>query len=336
MRIWSIVLLSVGGILLTGCGQRSSSGGEEEGGSSSTARVPVKTAALRLGDMRVTTEVMGTIDALRREKVYSPIAGRVTSFHILEGNLVQPGQVLAEVQTRESQAAITGAEALLRSAQSTSQHSDAQRMLDLAKSGQTVVIVRARMAGIVATRSIAEGELVTENAEICSIIDPSSLYFKAEVPSRSLPLIHVGQSAHIHLSMIDVAGDVEATIDGVSPTADSASQAVSVRMRLDRVPGNLRHLLKVGMTGTSKVTTDLHRRVLLAPKSALLRDDETDSYSLFSVGTDSIAHSMKVDVVAEEDSIVEVRAAGISPGMSVIIEGNYALPDSTRVQVEAR
>ncbi len=334
MRIQPLLLCVVAGALLTGCNRHASSGDDDESGPQPPATVPVKVGVLKRGDINVQSEVTGSVEALRKEKVSAPIAGRLTEFKVFEGSTVRPGQVVAEIQTRESQAAIAGAEALLNAATTPVQRDEARHMLALARSGQTILPVRAHLGGIIASRAVTEGDLLTENAELCTVVDPSSFYFRADIPARLLPLIKTGQSARIHLAAVQVTGGISATVLAVSPATDPASQTIPARLAFVALTPSLQALLKAGMAGTAAIVTGVHRAVLLAPHSAVLRDDETDTYSLFAVGPDSVACQVHVAIGAHADSLIEISGGGLAPGMRVVTEGNYALPDSTHVAVE--
>ena len=84
---------------------------------------------------------------------------------------VQKGDVLAIIQTKESEATILGAESMLKSAGTAEQKAEAEHTLELARSTQSSVAVRAPFDGIVSTRSVSEGELVAENAELFTLVD---------------------------------------------------------------------------------------------------------------------------------------------------------------------
>jgi multidrug efflux pump subunit AcrA (membrane-fusion protein) len=72
---------------------------------------------------------------------------------------------------------------------------------------------------------------------------------------------------------------------------------------------------------------------LFVPKTALLRNDEDNSFSIVIITADSLAKVIPVVVGTITDSSSEVRAENLHPGMPVVIEGNYALPDSTRLTI---
>ena len=85
------------------------------------------------------------------------------------------------------------------------------------------------------------------------------------------------------------------------------------------------------MNGVARIVTGRHAGVLIVPKPALLRNDETDAYTVVVATADSLARIVQVGVGSRTDSTAEVSARGLLPGMRVVVEGNYALADSTRI-----
>ena len=83
----------------------------------------------------------------------------------------------------------------------------------------------------------------------------------------------------------------------------------------------------------ARIVIDRHQGAFIVPKAALLRSDETGAHLVVTMTTDSLARTVEVNVGATTDSTVEVISDEILEGMKVIIEGQYALTDSTRVTV---
>jgi multidrug efflux pump subunit AcrA (membrane-fusion protein) len=329
MKTFLVSLLFALSLIVLSCAKKTAS--EEEGGSVK-ATVAVKTTSLHRGDMAAVVESVGKVDALRKQKLFSPVAGRVTSLTALEGAAVAAGEVLAVIQTKESQAAIAGAEALVRLANTEEQKAEAQKALDLAKSSENSVAVRASFSGTVSSRSISEGEFVSENAELFSVIDFSTLVFVADVPARDLPSLSVGQHATINLQSL-TGRDLPAAVEAINPQTDFTSQTLKVRLKLAGAKSNLMKLLKTDMIGTARIVTGLHKGVFIVPKSAVLRNDETNAYSIVTFSADSLALSLPVEIAGMTDSTVAITNHGLKEGMSIITEGNYALADSTRITV---
>jgi len=324
---WTVAIAVIAG----GCGKKAGSD-EEGGGESAKATVAVKSTSVRRGDMEITVHATGKVDALRKQKLFSPVAGRVTSLIALEGASVQPGDVLATVQTKESQAAIVGAESLLRSAKTDDQKAEAQRALEIAKSSENSVAIRSSVSGIVSTRSISEGELVAENAELFTVIDLSTLMFVADVPARDLPSLAPGQRCSILLQAFS-GKSLLAEVEAINPQSDVMNQTVKVRMKLLQGDPAKRRLLKTDMIGDVTITTGVLKGALIVPKSALLRNDESNSYTIVTFTPDSLSVSLPVEVRGMTDSTVAIGNHSLKEGMNVITEGHYALADSTRISV---
>lgn len=329
MKLLFIGLVTLFAIILNGCGRKAESEGDEE---NVKATVAVKIIPLHRGDMAALVQAVGKVDALRKEKLLSPVAGRVLSVKVLEGSPVQAGEVLAVIETKESQAAISGAEALLSSAKNPDQKAEARRALDLARSSQSSVAIRSAFGGTVATRSVSEGEVVAENGELFTVIDQSTLVFVADVPARDLSLLKGGERATVQLQT-SPENDFHARVDVINPQIDAMSQTLKVRLKFEAMSPASRHLLKTDMIGTAKIITGVHRGVFIVPKPAVLRNDETNTYSVVTFTSDSLALSMPVEVIGMTDTTVAIANHGLKEGMGILTEGNYALADSTRITV---
>jgi multidrug efflux pump subunit AcrA (membrane-fusion protein) len=315
------------------CCSRRTTGEEDE--PATRSRVPVKVERISAGDIDVVVTATGKTDALRMEKIVSPVAGKVTMLSVLEGSAVRAGEVVAAIMTKESVAAIAGAEALLRAAKTPEERSEAERMLQLARSTRGSAEVRARFDGIVSARAAHEGELVAENADLLTVVDLSSLCFSADIPVGSVQQIRLGQRAVVRFPSLP-GFSCRAVVEAMNPQTDEASQTVKARLRFTDRGARALSTLKTDMTGTADIVTGTHRGVLLVPKAALLRDDETNTFSIVTVTDDSLARAVAVVVDASNDSTVEISAPGLRQGMSVVVEGNYALPDSAKLNVVPR
>jgi membrane fusion protein (multidrug efflux system) len=327
-----LVLITAG--VIGACTQKRSEGGEEQ--SSTAPVVAVKTAPVKRENIDRVVTAVGRTEALRELKVFSPIAGRVVSINVLEGMSVTQGDVLATIQTKESLAAIAGAEALVQAARTPEERQEPLRILRLAEETQNKVDVHARFRGIVAARKVTEGELVPENAELLTLIDPLTIVFVADVPLRDVPSLKVGQRCFIQFATVQ-GRKFDAVVDAISPLSDIQTQTVRVRLRFSGLKSVAPEIMKTDMIGTARIITGTHKGVLTVPKAALLRNDETNTYSVVIVTPDSLARNLGVQVGASSDSSVEIITDAVQVGMRVVVEGNYALADSTKVTVvEAR
>jgi len=317
-------------LFIDGCRQKPN---DDEGSQSAAkAIVIVKVGTVSERDAIVIVDAMGKTDALRKEKTYAPITGRIVALKVLEGTEVKTGDVLAIIQTKESEATILGAKSMLNTAVTTEQKSEAERILNLAQSTQNNVHVLAKFDGIVSTRSVSEGELVAENAELFTIVDLSTIDFLADVPLRDVSSVQHGEQASVRFQSLP-AKLFPAIVDAMNPQTDIQSQTVKVRLRFSTLNNSILSLLRTDMIGTAQITTGVRRHALFVPKAALLRNDEDNSYSVVMVTIDSLAKLIPVVVGTSDEHSAEIRSEQLRAGMMVVTEGNYALTDSTRLSV---
>jgi RND family efflux transporter MFP subunit len=291
-------------LVTNGC-SRSRSGDGEDG---ELPLVTIRPSLVRKGTITTSVSATGRTDALRKQDVVSPVNGLLVS--------------------KEAHYAIIGAEARLQSATTEAERRDARAALDLARSHQNEVVVRAGADGVVASRRVSEGQLVTENESLVELVDLSSIVFIADVPLRDAMHIRNHQAAMVSLPALP-GTEIHGAVDAVYPQSDAKSQTVGVRILLADAPPV--HLLKIGMIGQCRIVTGVHNDVLIVLRQALLHDDETNAISIVAVTPDSLAYHVPVAVRAITDSLAEIEGEGIHPGMIVALEGNYGLPDSTRV-----
>lgn len=324
-----VVIAAATCILLVSCRNKQSDD-EDEGKPPANVVVTVKTAPIVEHEAILTVQAYGKTDALRKEKIYAPIAGRIVTLKVFEGTPVRKGDVLAMIQSKESQSSILGAETMLRSATTAAQKSEAEQALQLSRSTQNTISIVAKFNGYVSSRIVSEGELVAESGELLTVIDPSTIDFLAEVPLRELPSIRVGQRALVDFQYLP-RKEFPASVSAISPQSDAQSQTVKVRLEFLPLTNNLQALLRTEMMGTARVVVGARSRALFVPKSALLRNDEENTYSVVIVTPDSMAKNISVSVGTVTDTTVEIQSPLLHAGIPVITVGNYSLNDSTRV-----
>ncbi len=312
---------------LTGCTETA-----EETDPPTTVVVPVKIALLQRGDIAVGVSALGQTEALDKETIISPVAGILTKLAVSEGSTISAGDSLASIETKESQTAIAGARALMAAAVTQAQRDEAALALKLAESHAQTVYVTAHRNGIVTGRQVAVGSQVSEGSELFSIVDPASIGFVAQVPVGDLPAVAIGQPATVYLSRLD-SMEFRAAVAAFSPESDPQSQTVRVRLRLVDVEPQQSRVLRDGMLGRARIVTGHHTGVFLAPRTALLRNDETDQYTLVTITPDSLAQVIPVTTGVMNDSEAEITGPDLRADMPVVIEGQYALADSTHVTV---
>jgi RND family efflux transporter MFP subunit len=293
------------------------------------AIVSVKFQSVLTGSIALEEKISGRTDVKQRNKIVSPIAGKIIAINGIAGTRMRAGAIVAVIRTKESDAAISGAQILMSQAQTRRQKAEAQRILNLSISKQNAVYLKSPINGVIAALSTNVGDVVAENTDILTIIDPSTMMFFADAPIASLQKFRIGQKGTVRFNDLpDSAYSVK--ILSIGAESDSQSQHVKIFMKFTH-PVSTISILKTDMPGTARINTGLHANALLVPRSALLRNDETNTYSIVTINDDSLSQTIIVTVGGSNDSIVEIISKSIHAGMPVITQGNYALADSTRV-----
>ncbi len=313
-------------MLLSACGNSESE--SEEAETAVTPIVEVKIDSIRLGAIPEVINATGMTKALRQENISSPIEGKVTKLRIFEGDAIKRGEVMALVNTKESLAALTGAELLLARAQTSEEKNRAAAALKLAQQNNTSLEIRAPFDGVVVARGLNEGEFVAAGGTLATVIDLRSLYFFAKVPARDLSRLKLGQTARVHFqSWPD--NHFSCRVENIKPQIDPLGQMAEVRLRFQMPNPELRS----EMFGNAEIEVGRHEQVLLVPDAAVLRDDETGAHTIVEAAGDSLGVIHEVALGLETPALVEISGAEIHPGMHILVEGHYGLPDSTKIHV---
>ncbi len=330
--IVSAILLAMMLGIIAGCGKKGSGDVGTQAAPAASAVVPVRATTVTVGNVPEQFVVTGHTAATREEKIVAPIAGKLLMLNGLAGTYVHAGELLAQIQSREALSSAEGAQVMMAEAKTPAERAQARRMIALAKKDQNGMHVRSTISGLIATRSANAGEFVSENQELLSIIAERDIMFVADVPLFDMPHIRIGESARIALPSLGIgSAPIAARVVAIKPQADSSSQAAQVIFQFQNVLPSLQNALRTGIAGTATITFGMQRDVMLVPKSAVLRNDETNVRTIVTFGPDSLSKSIQVQTGQEIDSLVSVRGDSLRAGMNVITVGNYALADSTRI-----
>jgi multidrug efflux pump subunit AcrA (membrane-fusion protein) len=113
----------------------------------------------------------------------------------------------------------------------------------------------------------------------------------------------------------------------VSRSADPASRTVEVWVTLANGGGRLRANGAVQVI----VSTSTKNDAVVIPVAAVTLDaSNADEGTVMVVDQDNVAHETKVTVGIRSGDKIEI-VSGVEAGDTVVIEGNYALPDKTKV-----
>lgn len=189
--------------------------------------------------------------------------------------------------------------------------------------------VRAPISGMVTDQYQFQGEYVAPGSRLVAIADTSSVIVKAQFPDTVADELKVGDAA-----TVQPMDSPEETLTGpvtlVSRSSDPNNRMVEVWITLNNAGGRLR----VGSAARVTVTTRRADDTIVVPLSAItFTSGSFDEGTVMVVDQQQTAHEIKVTVGIRTSSLAEIRS-GLQGGELVVVEGNYALPDGTKVKIE--
>lgn len=244
-----------------------------------------------------------------------------------------------------SQLALTTAENELRAAetaamlhQSTTNPSNRELTASRTKQAQdrlaaidaqlSFATVRAPFSGVITEQFQYEGEYAAAGAKLFTIADVSEVIVKAPFPDTVASQIKVGDQATV-LPQELPGEELTGAVSLVSRASDPQSRAVEIWVNLKNEGGRLR------AAGAAKVViaTSTESDAVIIPSSALTLDAaNSDEGKVMVVDAESVAHETDVTVGIRTGDRVQITA-GLKGGETVVVEGNYALPDDSKVEV---
>src|ERR1043165_8996902 len=188
--------------------------------------------------------------------------------------------------------------------------------------------IRAPITGIVTDRFQYEGEFASAGGKLVTIADVSTVIVKAPFSDTVAAQLKVGDTVTV-LPTDTSAEEMHGQVTLLSRSTDPTSRAVEVWVTLANDGGRLR------ANGAAQVTIFANSKddAIVVPASAVtLEASNADEGTVMVVDAQNVARETKVTIgirTADKIEIVE----GLQGGETIVIEGNYALPDGTKVEV---
>jgi multidrug efflux system membrane fusion protein len=326
--------------------------------------VRVTVAPVEKADFPVYLTGLGTVQGFNTVQVRTRIDGQIDKIAFQEGQLVNQGDLLAEIDPRPFQAALDQAkakkvqdEANLANANldlqrytklgefATRQQTDTQRSTVAQLTAQIAADdaaianaqtqldytqVKSPISGIAGLRQVDVGNIVNAATQTGIVtvaqIEPIAVIFTAS--EDQLPYISEGQAVQ-PLKVIAI------TTDGKKPLADGKLAVInnqvdttSGTIRLKAVFDNKNHALWPGQSVSTRLLVRTIKDATVVPDDAV--QHSTNGLYAYTVGQDNKAELRKIKVSQSIDghSVVD---EGLKPGEQVITGGQYKVQPGSLV-----
>jgi multidrug efflux pump subunit AcrA (membrane-fusion protein) len=205
---------------------------------------------------------------------------------------------------------------------------EAQQHLATLDAQLSYATIRSPITGIVTDQFQYEGEFASAGGKLVTIADTSSVIVKAPFSDTAVAQVKTGDTVTV-LPTDTSAEEMHGQVTLLSRSSDPTNRTVEVWVTLGNGDGKLR------ANGAAQVTIAANSKddAIVVPASAVtLEASNATEGTVMVVDDQNVAHETKVTIGIRTPDKVEI-VEGLKGGETVVIEGNYALSDGTKVEV---
>lgn len=342
VRIIKIVSVFAGLLAVAACESERSGAAGWDGFDAATKVITTVVQPERLVDE---IQALGTAKANESIEITPRISSVVTRVAFIEGELVQKGDLLIELENSEILAGLAVAQASLR--ESTSLYNRSKSLIDTqaisvsnleqlqaamqvdqaeveqARARLAHTLIRAPFTGSVGLRRVSPGGYVDTSTVITTLDDTQTIKLDFSIPETYLTEVAEGMGIEA-LSHVYPDRTFAGAVASIDTRLDPVTRSVQVRAMLPNPDG----VLKPGMFLTVNLQRD-RGEVMVAPEEAIV--PERGDQFVFLV-RDGVAEKRAVTLGRRIPGFVEI-VNGLSPGDTVITEGTHKVRHGSRVEV---
>lgn len=288
----------------------------------------------------------GTLTPRSEARVNARVAGELVMMSVREGQAVKRGQVLARIDQTEVQARVAAREAEVEAARAQlalaqKNRSTQQALLDrnfisrnafdatqssyevaeaklraaeaelaLAEKSRGDSVLAAPFDGVIAERHARQGERVSVDAPVVTVVDLSRLELEAAVPAAQIARVKVGQPVTLRVEGYDER-EFSGRIERISPATVAGTRSINVYAVIENRQGQLRG----GMFAQGRLVWDEVDNALLIPATAVR--EEAGATVVYAIEAGAVRRKPVKVGEADADGRVQVFA-GLEPGASIV------------------
>ncbi|HTK38910.1 MAG TPA: efflux RND transporter periplasmic adaptor subunit [Pyrinomonadaceae bacterium] len=191
-----------------------------------------------------------------------------------------------------------------------------------------LAVIRSPITGVVTDQFQFQGEFASAGAKLVTIADISEIIVKAQFADSSIGGMKTGDEVTIYPNNVPDES-ISGRVTLISRSTDPTNRTVEVWANF----ANGRGLLRPGDSVKFVVAASPENEALTVPLSAVqFEASNSDEGTVMMVDANSIAHETKVKTGIKNGDKVQILD-GLNEGDTIVVEGNYELPDGTKVEV---
>ena len=299
------------------------------------------------------TQSVGSLRSRQSVMLRPEVAGRVKQIFINDGQRVEKGQLLVQLDDQLPAAQLSQAKAELSIALANHKRNQelvaqnfiskrsldesaaaldvAQAKLDLAAATLQRLKIVAPFNGVVGLKQVSVGDYLKDGADIVNIEDLDAVLVDFRLPERFQSKVQPGQKAQLNIDALP-GRPFAALVQAVDPLIDANGRSVGVRGCID----NRHQQLRPGMFARVKTVFGVREKALVIPEEAIVPQGGRAFVVKVVPGEQAdtlISQRVAVKVGVRQPGKVEILE-GLEAGDSVVTAGHQRLQkDGTAVRV---
>jgi len=251
----------------------------------------IETVEVEERDFETTVFAIGRIEEIpaNRSVLSSRISGRAVKVKVFEGDRVEVGQLLVEVESRQP------------------------------GNPPPTIPLRAVQSGLVIASHVRVGQPIEPDAEMLDISDRSEMWAIAKIPEKEAATMEVGTQARIRVHAIG-GEPIVAELTRFGIEADRKAGTVDGIFQIPN-PGEK---LQPGMRAEFAIITETREEVMAVPRTAVQGDPAGRVVYVKDFDLPNAFVRAPVVLGEQNDEFVEV-VNGLFPGDEVVTQGSYSL-----------
>lgn len=318
--------------------------GSQQKGRNGGNQTNVKTVQVSYADWQRQIKTLGTALAYESANIVSASSDYLTILKIEEGQPIQKGTLIAQLNDAEEQARVNELNALLQeqtrqltrlknltrtqaTAQSLFDEQQAkvnatQAQLQALQARLTEMRIYAPFDGVLGLRKVSEGAFISAGTVLTTLDDISKLKVEFNVAERYMADLQVGMSLDItHIAYKDAK--FSGVIQAIDPRIDPVTRSIKVHGVIENADLKLRP----GMLLAVQVSL-AQTRVLIIPEKALV--PLQNRQFLFVVNPDDTVKQVEVTIGERRPGWVEVTT-GLTENAEIVVEGSQKLRSGAKI-----
>lgn len=307
--------------------------------------VPVEIARAEMGPLAGIVRAVGTLRSDESVIVRSEIAGRIVATPFAEGQVVDKGAVLFQIDDDIARAELVEADAAAK----LSRQNEIRARELLAKGAGTVrardeafarmemdrarvELARARLSktrivapftGIVGLRKVSAGDYVAPGQDLINLESIDTIKLDFRIPERHLGALAVGQKVVAEIDAFP-GRPFEGQVYAIDPQIDPAGRSIAIRATLP----NTARALRPGLFARVTLTVQERTQAVTVPEQAIMPRGE--NFFVFKV-QDGKAVLAPVEIGRRAAGRVEI-VKGVAAGEEVVAAGQIKVQNGTPVR----